>query len=75
MNKIWNIKMKLSQYFEDNMINKKAFQKKIGMSSTILYRILNGKPITLATANKIVEATDGQVTYEDLVASQKRPLE
>ncbi len=42
------------------------FCERAGLASYTLRRILFGEPFTIETMCKIVEASNGEVTYEDL---------
>ena len=59
--------MDLKRFLEDSCIIKKGFAKKVGITESTLHRILSKKthPST-KTAQKIVEVTHGEVTFEDL---------
>ena len=60
--------MKLKEYLRKYCINKAAFQRKAGLDHMTLNRAITGKSILkMDTAKKIVIATEGQVTYEDLL--------
>jgi len=58
--------LNISEFLEKNCLVQKYFCKKHGVTEQTMCRIKNGENIHLSTAKKIVEITDGQVTYEDL---------
>lgn len=59
--------MDLKEYLEKNFIIKAGFAKKIGLNVSTLHNILQGRAYPSAkTAQKIVELTNGEVTFEDL---------
>jgi hypothetical protein len=60
--------MLLKDYLIKQRLNPAMFSKKTGISYTSIYRYLRGstKP-TLKNACIIEKATDGQVTFEDLL--------
>jgi len=64
--------MKIDDYLYFNKIGKKEFAKSIGISYATFYRILKGHETTLSTAKLIVDATKGQVSYEDLIKLEKK---
>lgn len=58
--------MKLSDFIKDNPTQ---FAKKHGFPIPVITRFLNGeRGLSFETAIRIVAATGGEVTYEDLVA-------
>ena len=59
--------MELTEYFKKHGIKKVWFAESIGISLTSLGRIMKGTHYPSAkTAQKIVELTNGEVTFEDL---------
>ena len=59
--------MELQEYLEKNFIVKSKFAKAVGINPTTLHHILSGKFLPSGkTAQKIVELTNGEVTFEDL---------
>lgn len=67
--------MDLDEYLWRNKILKKDFAEKVGMTphalSSIVARKVSAK---LHTAINIVEATEGQVTYRDLLRPEDASL-
>ena len=61
--------MKLDRYLWENKISQKEFSKLIGISLRCLWLIVHQQSTpSLLNAMRIVKATDGQVTYEDLLS-------
>lgn len=59
--------MTLAKYLKKTGIAVPDFAKSIGVNKGTIYNYINGDRIpTLDIAMKIVEATNGQVAYEDL---------
>ncbi len=67
----WSL-MKLEDYLHSKKIKNKEFIKQVGISHQTFYRIINGHDINLSTAKLIVDATKGQVSYEDLIKLEKK---
>jgi len=63
--------MRLDEYLKDNGIKKGHFQRSAGLDPTIIWRVAQGKGITLVNAKKIVDASNGKVTYEDLLPTKE----
>lgn len=60
--------MKLAQYIS----NATEFSKKHGFPLPVITRFLNGtRGLSAQTMAKIVAATNGEVTYEDLIAEMQ----
>lgn len=61
--------MTLSDYLTAERIKPAAFARKAGLAASTITRILDGtrRPL-LDVAVKIVRATDGRVSFEDLAA-------
>lgn len=61
--------MQLKEYLFYNRIDIVDFSAKAGISRQLLSRIMNGKCLSFRKDNfeKIVKATDGLVTYQDIV--------
>lgn len=63
--------MELRMYIFKNRIKQAPFAKKIGCSVIHLGRIVNGlAPPSAMLAVKIVAATNGEVSFEDLFADK-----
>lgn len=63
--------MNLKDYLEKENISPSAWAKKVGISQPIISRFLaGGRGVSLATALRIQEATNGQVRVEDLASGQ-----
>lgn len=60
--------MNLEEYFEKKCVNKRAFQRNHGIDQMTIRRAILKMPISMRTAKKIVDATEGVVTYEDLIS-------
>ncbi len=61
--------MKLSEFIKSNPSD---FANKHGIPVPVITRFINGqRSISFETAAKIVAATNGEVTYEDLVAEMQ----
>ncbi len=59
--------MELKKYLESNYITKRGFAKKLGVTESTLYNIISGRAYPAAkVAQKIVELTNGEVTFEEL---------
>ncbi|MHB8568997.1 MAG: helix-turn-helix domain-containing protein [Metallibacterium sp.] len=57
----------LKQYLERNQITQRDFSFKINYAEQNLNKILSGKfKPSICTASKIVKATNGEISYEDL---------
>jgi len=68
--------MKLRDYLDKNKIPYKKFAKQIGMHySTLLHVLGQRRKIPQVFWQKIVEATNGEISYEDLyfVVPKKNP--
>lgn len=63
--------MNFREYIDHYGINISAFARKIGVSRGTLTRILAGKPLTLEIAMKIERGTEGKVTCQELMGSNK----
>jgi len=59
--------MDLEEYIRSNGIKKQYFAKQLGVTPQALSRIMSGRGAPRQkTAQKIVELTNGEVTFEDL---------
>ncbi len=63
--------MKLKEYLKKNRYTAVHFAKLIGISRTGLDRFLHGREPSLRTAIKIVEFTNAEVTFTDLLSDEK----
>lgn len=62
--------MTLSKYLEGKGMSQRAFAKMSGVSTSHLSEIVLGRKVPgLLVAKTIVDATGGEVTFEDLVAT------
>jgi plasmid maintenance system antidote protein VapI len=60
--------MTLREYLENEKISPSAWALKVGIPQPVITRFLGGKRnISLKTAFKIITASGGAVTFEDLV--------
>jgi len=62
--------MKITEYMYLNSINAQNLASKAGLSFATVYNVMQGKTINLASAKKLVKATGGLVTYEDLLPKE-----
>ncbi len=63
----------LKRYLERNRLSVEEFAKMVGVHNTTLYRYLNGTAAPTATTLKaIVDATDGAVTADELLAEMSK---
>ncbi|MCB9093038.1 MAG: helix-turn-helix transcriptional regulator [Halobacteriovoraceae bacterium] len=59
--------MELKDYLKKYCVTKTGFAKRLGVTYDSVLNIINGKAYPSAkTAQKIVELTNGEVTFEDL---------
>lgn len=58
--------MKLDDYLYKHRLTQEKFAKMVGISHRTFIRIRDGYDLKLTTAIKIVKATNGEVSYEDL---------
>ncbi|MEM8727538.1 MAG: helix-turn-helix transcriptional regulator [Chlamydiota bacterium] len=59
--------MNLKEYLEKQHITKRGFAKDLGITESHFHKILNRTSLPSGkTAQKIVELTDGNVSFEDL---------
>lgn len=64
--------MRLSEFLQENKIKPTAFAEKIGMSSTVITRYLNGETqLSMKNAAVIVDRTFGKVTWEELFEGER----
>lgn len=64
--------MKLREYFDKYQVNRTAFAKEHDITISQVFRIQEGNPITLFTAAKLVQCTDGEVSFEDLLTEKEK---
>ena len=65
--------MKLSRWLEKKRLSEREASRRLGIPQSSISRITHlGKPPTLRNAAKIVRATNGDVTYEDLLGTEHR---
>lgn len=58
--------MDLNEYFKKNCINITAWAQSHGISLRTIYNIKNGRAPTVEIAIRIVNATEGEVDFQDL---------
>lgn len=63
--------MKLKEFFLKSDMTLMELCTKAAVSWSTMYNCQNGKPIRLNTAKKIVKATKGQVTLDDIEITGK----
>lgn len=62
--------MDLKAYLEDNAIGVRAFARQCGVSAATIKRVRDSEVVpSRSTMKKIVEATDAQVTVNDLMSA------
>lgn len=67
--------MKLYNYLKKNKITQSAFARLLGIHINHMSRIVLQKiNPSVSLANKIVELTDGEVTFEDLIIHCEREV-
>lgn len=64
--------MTLQEYRKSSDTTQMEFAVKIGVTISTVQRIERGEACSLRTARKIVEATAGQVRYEDLPVGDEK---
>ena len=63
--------MNLREYLFKKKIKHEDFAKKVGINRSTLHRIMSGiSDPSLSLATKIVKATKGQVSYEEIVGDE-----
>lgn len=63
--------MHLRKYLFEKKIKHEDFAKKVGINRITLYRIMSGiSDPSLSLAIKIVKATKGNVTYEEIASPE-----
>lgn len=68
-----DINMELRRYLFENEMQLKDFADKVGISICSMSQINNKKHYpSRETAKKIIDATDGQVTFDDLYGHELR---
>lgn len=63
--------MKFKDYLKHNCVNQSAFSKKYHLPNQTLSRVVKGCSVSLITAARIVDATKGEVSYEDLLSTDE----
>jgi len=58
--------MKLREYIDKHQFSLRGLEKAFGVSYQTIFKITRGYTISWESASKIVKATDGEITYEDL---------
>lgn len=65
--------MELKEYLKKYGITKTGFARRMGVTYDTVINIINGKAYPSAkTAQKIVELTNGEVTFEDLFKKKEK---
>jgi len=66
--------MQLKEYLFYNRMTLSEFSKKIGVSKSTVSRLINGvgNTIPIYLMKKVVEATEGKVSYEDIIKEMDR---
>jgi transcriptional regulator with XRE-family HTH domain len=65
--------MKIEQYIKKYKLNKSKFARLCGLNVYTIYRFIKGNGIpSSSVALKIYYATNGEVTMEDLIPTDKR---
>lgn len=63
--------MKLAEYLNKYSVTHRALADKVGVSRVQITNIVNKKNYASAMLmKKIIQATDGKVTYEDLIENE-----
>lgn len=65
--------MKLREYLDKFGILIGTFSKKSGVHAPTIHRIIQGEDMMLSTAAKLVKASNGFVTYDDLLRKKRAP--
>lgn len=60
--------MRLSEYLKRHSMSPEAFAAVVGLHPTTVYRLLAGSFPKRTTIKKIVAATKGAITAEDMIA-------
>ncbi len=63
---------KLDQWLFEKDISQAEASRRLGIAQATVSRIRCGEPPTLRNASCIVHATDGEITYEDLLGPKVR---
>lgn len=64
--------MKLKEYLSENNLTHENFSQQVGVSRVQITKIINKYVSPSAKVmKKIKEATDGKVSYEDLIEDQR----
>lgn len=59
--------MELKEYLDKHYLTKRGFAKKLGVTDSTIHNFIAGRSHpTAKLAQKIVELTNGEVTFEDL---------
>lgn len=59
--------MQLSEYLKKHQISQETFARKVGSSQAVISAIISTRRPGYALAQRIEEATDGVVTFEELI--------
>ena len=59
--------MRLDDYLHEKRKNYECFARKIGMTSQTVRTAVKGQQVSFRTAKKIVDATNCEVGFEDLL--------
>lgn len=67
--------MKLTDYLKINGLTYRAFSSKTGVSISTIHNYINMKrKIGLRIAKLIVDASDNQITYDDLLENEENKI-
>jgi len=66
--------MKLIDYINETGISKTLLAKRAGIGTPTLYRLLNGKEVSLQILKKISVATKGKCTVQDMMPASLKAL-
>ncbi len=62
--------MRLSEYLQERGITKREFAKRAGINTQTLYNILWGREPRLSIACKIIKASEGKISFEELIPQE-----
>lgn len=62
--------MRLSEYLQERGITKREFAKRAGINTQTLYNILWGREPRLTIACKIIRASEGKISFEELIPQE-----
>ena len=59
--------MRFPEYLKDRGISKREFAKRAGINVQTIYNILWGREPRLTIACKIIKASEGKISFEELI--------